>query len=1648
MSEELTPTHRALAAIRDLRRRYDAVKKRIDEPIAIVGTACRFPGGVDSPEAYWELLRSGGDGVGEIPHTRWDVSAYYDPDPAAPGRMYARHGGFLESVAHFDNELFGITDDEATDMDPQQRLLLELSWEALERAGIPPRPAEDSDRLTGVFVGLATHDYSRAHIDSGEPECIGRHAFTGAAFSIASGRIAYLLGLQGPAMTVDTACSSSLVAIHLACQSLRSGECDTAIAGGANVLADPHRFVYFCKTAALSPTGRCRAFDAEADGYVRGEGAGVVVLKRLSDAVAEKDDILAVIRGSGVNHDGQSNGLTAPNGTSQKQLIRHVLKRASVTPRELGYVECHGTGTPLGDPIEVNALGDILAADRTSSQPQCYLGACKTNLGHLEAAAGVAGVLKTAMVLERGAVPPNLHLHTPNPNIDWDALPMKLPQSLEPWPTDAQPRFGSVSAFGFSGTNAHLVLEQPPVGADGAGAGDAHVPPVILLSAASQERLRASASRMRDYLTGVCGEGDHATLVRRLAYTTQCGRTSLSVRLAVVTDSTDELRHALDAFVEGDDHRPGVYTGRLGADSPGWVLPQPASTDDDSPDRLAAHWAAGGRVSWTAVYGPGEKPRMLVLPTYPFARRYFWRSLHGDARPLAGDDESATSGTCAAQSPATNDAADARTRVVRCFARRLDMPVDDVAATAGPGALHIDSIRLVQLRYELEQELGVAISMQQLAGDVTWEELVAVAETSADSGRGRDNANARPAAVAGPQAPAPTEGRQPFPLTELQEAYLLGRELGAPDERVGCHLYLELEVRDLDVRRLNEAWNRLFAHHGMLRAEMLDDGRQRIRDYEPYSIAAYDLTEADAVSLSEHFRRVRRELSHRVYRPGDWPMFTIRVTAYEGGCYRVHVSIDELIVDGASVSRLLGQWQSLYRNPESRLPDTRLTFADHLRQGQQSYDSERMRRDRDYWLSKCGDLPPAPALPAAAQGTAHGHRHRLKAVLVPAQWSAFSDRARALGVSPTVLMLTVFNAVLGRAQPERAFTLVMTLFNRLSGNPDIEQLVGPLASSGLFIAEPERNETLAERCRAVQEQLWNDLDHGSIGGVGVLRELRRRRAVAADTVLPVVFTSMVDNFASTDFDENWCTDWVYAVTQTPQVHLDHQAAVKYGALHVSWDVAVGVVDLSEAQALFRAYHAALALVAEDASAELPQLRRAIDDAMRVPCAPGTPLRDHEAATPPEAPPEPFVLTDLQSAYLFGRVTGGDGTGCVVYQEFELDELDVARLETAWNHLLEDQGMLRAVIGSDGRQMLRSSVPHYRIPVDDLREHDDAGTALAKRRRAMSHRAFAPDEWPMFELRVSRTCGGWVVHIAVDMLIADAPSIYLLYRELFARYHGATGVTSPVDYRAFVEKVYAADADRLGRGDAYWDVRFASLPPGPDLREPAGGKGGRQRHERELADLPRLRRQAGAHSLSLQDVLFAAYMEVLGELAWDEPFTVVVVDFRRPSHPPGLDHCVGDFTWLSWISSTDGQGTFVERVRAFRDQLERDRAHYPVSGLRALRRKVRDASGRALAFPVVFSRLLDHGDVALPSGVRWGQGVSRTPQVCLDNVSVERDGRLHVHWDAVDEAFGPGVVARLLDRYVARLAELADDPSHWHAPQSTQTSVEGLKLQSL
>ncbi len=749
MSDERRPDDRrallssALQKLEQMQAKLDAAERAQKEPIAIVGLGCRFPGGANDPERYWELLHNGVNAVREVPADRWNVDDYYDPDPDAPGKSYTRYGGFLDQIDQFDPQFFGISPREAVTLDPQQRLVLEVAWEALEHAGLSPARLRGSS--TGVFIGIGSSDYAQLQMPAGV-ESIDAYTGSGGGLCFAAGRLSYCLGLQGPAVAVDTACSSSLVAVHQACQSLRSSECRVALAGGVNIIAKPDLFVYLSRVKALAPDGRSKVFDASADGFVRAEGCGVIVLKRLSHAIADGDNVLAVIRGSAVNQDGASSGLTVPNGPAQQAVISEALARAGVAPADIDFVETHGTGTALGDPIEAGALVAALGEGRAPEQ-SLTIASVKTNLGHLEAAAGIAGLIKVVLALQHGEIPPHLHFERLNPGISFGSMNVQIPTQAQPWLRTERRRLAGLSAFGLSGTNAHVVLEEAPAVASSPSHAAERPLHVLALSARSDEALKQLAGRYEQHLAAhpEASAGD-------VCFTANTGRSHFAHRLAIVEPSVERMRQSLAAFGAGDSsaalagwfepsRRPKVaflFTGQ-GSQYPGMArgLYESHAAFRSAFDRVAAAFQGEldqplGEILYTGTGGEEALADSTYVQPALFAVEYalaeLWRSWGVEPAVVVGHSIGEYAAACLAGVLSVEEAAKlvaARGRLMHALPAGGAMAavaadstrVESAIARAGSGAVTIAAVNAPESLVVSGAEQALQAVVEALAAD-------------------------------------------------------------------------------------------------------------------------------------------------------------------------------------------------------------------------------------------------------------------------------------------------------------------------------------------------------------------------------------------------------------------------------------------------------------------------------------------------------------------------------------------------------------------------------------------------------------------------------------------------------------------------------------------------------------------------------------------------------------------------------------------------------------------------------------------------------------------------------------------------------------------------------------------------------------------
>ncbi|BCB84573.1 non-ribosomal peptide synthetase [Phytohabitans suffuscus] len=1139
---------RVTAELQETRRALRRLEEAGAEPVAIVGMGCRLPGGAGSPEQFWNLLVAGRDAVSPFPLDRgW-------PSGPLPGGV--GEGGFLHDGADFDAAPFGVRGAEALAMDPQHRLLLETAWEAIERARIDPASLAGS--RTGVYVGLTQGGYADASAASAPPETVP-HLAAGTVANTAAGRISHTLDLAGPALTIDTACSSSLVALHVAARALRGGECDLALVGGAAFMSRPDAFTEFARREGLAADGRCKAFAAAADGMGFAEGAAMLVLQTLSAARRHGRPVLALIAGTAVGHDGATNGLGAPSGPAQRRVIAAALADARLRPDQVDAVEAHGTGTSLGDAVEAAAL---IEAYGTGRERPLLVGTVKSNIGHTQAAAGVAAVVKTVQAIRHSWLPRTLHADQPTPHVRWDTGAVRLLTEPAPWPRTGEPHRAGVSAFGASGTGAHVILtaaaaEEPAEPAPPAGW------TVWVLSGPDEDAVRARARQLAAYLDEQ-PDLPAAALGAALATT----RTAFRVRSAVVGSTPADLRAGVD---------------RVAGDAPLGLVVRPAATVTAPAEllALAERWVSGEQVVWGGTFG-GARP--ADLPTYPFQRRRLWLPGSPGADPTwpvtdpAGETDLLLTAAVELRDLLGRDEQAATGRIqgdlLRVAGRLLDLPAGDLPAEARVAEtrmpdLGLDSVRGVRLRGHLAAHWQVDVPLEQLLGRATLAELA-----TAVAGQLATRADL-PAEVPLPVLPDLARRYEPFPLTDVQHAYWVGRGTSVELGGIATTFYLEFERESLDVERLERALGQVIVRHEMLRAVVTPDGRQRIlADPPPYRIEVRELAGGPA---GEPLARLREEMLRRLRPADEWPLFDVRVsvTGAPGGASRarLHLAVDMLILDGASVMVVLADWQRYYQDPAWAPEPLTLSFRDVVLAEAARSATPAGRKAEEYWLSRIDSLPPPPALPLAAapaQLTRPEFVRRHEVLDTPV-WAGLTAIARRRGLTPSVVLMTAFTDVLRRWTHQPAMTLNLTLFNRPVAHPHADAIAGDFTSLTMLAAEAEPGDDFARRAERLQAQLLRDLEHASFNGVKVLRERARRSGRAGGALMPVVFTSLLGIGGDTGSLAEHFGEVVHADSQTPQVWLDHVVTEDRGRLTLNWYAAEALFPAGMLDDMFAEY---------------------------------------------------------------------------------------------------------------------------------------------------------------------------------------------------------------------------------------------------------------------------------------------------------------------------------------------------------------------------------------------------------------------------------------------------------------------------------------------
>lgn len=1136
------------------------------EAIAVVGMSGRFPNAEDI-ETFWQALANGKNLMESIPEERWPEKHHF----LTPTEIEKTRLGFLKEVDTFDPLFFNISPREAQLIDPQQRLCLQESWKALEHAGYAPGKLKGTS--CGVFIGCGQSDY----LLNGTGKISEDSSLNSS--SLLAGRISYCLDLVGPCLSVDVACASSHVAIHLACESLKRKECSLAIAGGVSIMSSPRLYQQVLRLGILSPSGESRPFDASADGWLMGEAVAAIVLKPLSKAIEDKDIVYGVIKGSGYNHTGMSNDWMAPRASAQTQLQKQVYQQTAIDPSSIDYIETQGVSAVMGDQIEVSALKHSFG--KNGRKQYCALGSLKPNMGHSLSASGVTALIKVLLALKYKQLPPTINVRQINEALTLEDSPFYVNTHLRQWTKrEGQTRRSAINGFGLNGANVHLIIEEyrndkVPFEKEGQ-------KQLIILSAKKEIQLKELVINLNNHIKRQAKEVSLAGI----AYTLQVGRDGMEHRLAFVVETLKDLLTSLESYLEDTSVIKNGFKGRADEHSntvsnilfqdqdfeqtlKGWIRAEKL-------EKIAQAWVTGIPVDWPLLHKDKEVCR-IALPTYPFERRRFWLNLEDDSRRISS---SGNNEQCKNQYPhddkITSSLDDYLCERVADF---LGLKLEEVDRKKDLRQFGLNSVMAIKLKHILEKALSIDIPMEVLGMHPNLEslsqQLMSLPGVS-DKVKVKKNDIHKNDHTHDPSLIDQTDHYKPFPLSAIQQAFFVGRMLNRQQDRVGCHVYYEFEVFDLDAERLKAAWNTLVDHHEMLRVVILPEAEQKVlKVLSSYDFEEYDLREAeDPSTLERHLQSVRQAMSHKVYKPGQWPLFEIKLTHYQGKQSFIHFSIDEWIVDASSVMLLLAQWYQLYRSPDYRLSALTYSFREYIdTQNKQRLDNS-YDKDLSYWIEKLKDVPNSSILPKApssslsATGKNHYERHRYSFALQPGEWTVLKDKAEKIKVSSSVLLLTLFTESLAAFSEQKCFALLLTFFNRMPVHPQMDELVGPFISTSIFIADETVTRSFEEKAVEYQKQLWSDIDHINVSGIEALRVLKSKGQLHSSFALPIVFTSTISNIKE---QPSWMEYNTYGITQTPQVFLDHQLFDRDGTLSFNWDVVETVLAPGIIQELFEDY---------------------------------------------------------------------------------------------------------------------------------------------------------------------------------------------------------------------------------------------------------------------------------------------------------------------------------------------------------------------------------------------------------------------------------------------------------------------------------------------
>nr|WP_279233597.1 non-ribosomal peptide synthetase [Clostridium estertheticum] len=1183
--------------MKDVDYKYANIEEVSSKDIAIVGMSIRAPK-ANNIDEFWNNLINKVDCVRQFPQDRGrDIERYLRFKNNNTRKVEYDKGAYLDEIDKFDYRFFKMTPKDAEYMNPNQRLFLETTWEALEDAGYGGNKIAGS--RTGIYVGYMGdsegYKYREMLLDIDKTK--GSVSVTGNVSSMIASRISYLLDLNGPSMVVDTACSSSLVAVHLACQSIRNNECDMSIVGGVKTVIFP--FGDENKVGIESPDGKAKTFDDSANGTGVGEGVGVVVLKSLSRALKDKDNIYAVIKGTAINQDGNSVGISAPNVIAQENVILKAWKDAGINPETISYIEAHGTGTELGDPIEIEGIQKAFRR-YTDKRQFCAIGALKTNIGHSYEVSGVMGLIKAVMSLKNKTIPPNIHFNNPNRKINFVESPLYVVDKLTEWQNNEYPRRCGVSSFGFSGTNAHVILEEAPQikkdskidfkGLD-----------VFTISAKSKNSLEEIIRRYTIFI-----KKEDEIELEEICYTSNTGRGHYSHRLAIVVRNIDELREKLES-INGSGFEAvctsGIYYGEhvvissnresknvteltqeekrgLNKSANDNINELKSSINNEELlNEICSLYVKGSDIDWERIY-ENRQIRKVSLPKYAFEKERCWIEIP-EFEEMEDENYEQIPNISGRKVVKSVVQFKLKGKEDECGYTALENEIGRVwCDVLGFKEINVydsfyelggDSISMMHIIGKVSNELGMNIRFNDFVENNSIVELVKALENNRDQG----------VKVEYPKVePDPINMNKPFLLTDIQMAYLIGRneqfELGG----VSTHVYVELETK-LNAERLNSSLKKVIDKHPMLRSIILSEGKQKILDEVPdYDMCIEDMRGINIEEKNKYLIEERDRMSHHICKTDEWPLFEFKMLKMSDEVSCLLIGIDMLIADRASLQIIIKELMEYYDNPRRDFKQHDFTFRDYMLAYDSFKNSETYMNSKEYWMNKLDEFPSLPALPLKQDPAKIKNPcfKRHSTVLDKEMWHKLKKKSKIMNITPSALLCTAYGQVLSYWSNQSRFAINLTVFNRYPFHKDVDKIIGDFTSVVLLDIDMKTDSLFWEKAKKVQFTLMEALEHRHYDGVEFIREIAKSKGLGTKAVMPVVFTSAM--FGNEIEDLNKLGEMKMGISQTSQVYIDNQVTESNGELSITWDYVDGLFEQEVIDNMFEQFIGILSMLAD------------------------------------------------------------------------------------------------------------------------------------------------------------------------------------------------------------------------------------------------------------------------------------------------------------------------------------------------------------------------------------------------------------------------------------------------------------------------------------